>query len=112
VVLKRDSMSPQEHSPKELTHMTTMTRPASDIAVGTTAQTRGGGRKALGPVAAVALAASLAGGIVGVAATALATQAVFNDQAAEQARLLQFADQLTYALRWDDLQRQMYPNGK
>jgi hypothetical protein len=112
VVLKRDSMSPQEHSPKELTHMTTMTRPASDIAVGSAAQTGSGSRKALGPVATVALAASLAGGIVGVAATALATQAVFNDQAAEQARLLQFADQLTYALRWDDLQRQMYPFGE
>jgi hypothetical protein len=47
-----------------------------------------------------------------VAATAVAAQTVFSDHAAEQARLLQFADQLTYALRWDDLQRQMYPNGK
>ena len=90
--------------------MTTMTRPATDIAIGTKAHT--GSRKGLGPVASVALAASLAGGIVGVAATAVAAQTVFNDRAAEQARLVHFADQLTYALRWDDLQRQMYPYGK
>lgn len=92
--------------------MTTMTRPASDIAVGTTERTGSGSRKVVGPLATVALAASLAGGIVGVAATAVAAQTVFTDQAAEQARLLQFADQLTYAHRWDDLQRQMYPHGK
>ena len=87
--------------------MTTMTRPATEVAIGTTP--RRGSRKALGPLATVALAASLAGGIVGGAATAVAAQTVFNDRAAEQARLVQFADQLTYALRWDDLHRQMYP---
>jgi hypothetical protein len=87
--------------------MTTITHPASDIAIGATPRT--GSRKALGPLATVALAASLAGGIVGVAATAVAAQTVFNDRAAEQARLVQFADQLKYALRWDDLYRQMYP---
>ena len=41
--------------------------------------------------------------------TAVASQTVFNDRAAEQARLLQFAEQLKYAQRWDDLHRQMYP---
>ena len=41
--------------------------------------------------------------------SSFASQAVFNDRAAEQARMLQFADQLKYALRWDDLHRQMYP---
>jgi hypothetical protein len=87
--------------------MTTMTRPATEVAIGTTP--RRGSRKALGPLATVALAASLAGGIVGGTATAVAAQTVFNDRAAEQARLVQFADQLTYALRWDDLYRQMYP---
>jgi hypothetical protein len=87
--------------------MTTLTHPAPDIAIGATPTT--GSRKALGPLATVALAAALAGGIVGGAATAVAAQTVFNDRAAEQARLVQFADQLKYALRWDDLQRQMYP---
>ena len=87
--------------------MTTMTRPATEVAIGTTP--RSGSRKALGPLATVALAASLAGGIVGGAATAVAAQTVFNDQAAEQARLVQFAEQFKYALRWDDLHRQMYP---
>jgi hypothetical protein len=86
--------------------MTSITRPA-DIAIGATPHT--GRRKALGPLATVALAASLAGGIVGSAATVAAAQTVFNDRAAEQARLVQFADQLKYALRWDDLRRQMYP---
>ena len=41
--------------------------------------------------------------------TAVASQTVFNDRAAEQARLLQFAEQLKYAQQWDDLHRQMYP---
>jgi hypothetical protein len=104
VVLKGDVMSPQSTRPKEPTDMTTLTRPASDIAIGATART---GRKALGPLATVALAASLAGGIVGGAAMAFAGQTVFNDRAAEQARLVQFADQLTYALRCDDLYRQI-----
>ena len=63
----------------------------------------------LNPLAAVALAAAVVGGIVGGAATAVAAQTMCNDRAAEQARLVQFADQLTYALRWDDLHRQMYP---
>jgi hypothetical protein len=90
--------------------MTTLTRPAPDVAIGATPRT--GSRKALGPLATVALAAAVAGGIVGGAATAVAAQTVFNDRAAEQARFLQFADQLTYALRWDDLQRQMYPYAK
>jgi hypothetical protein len=107
VVLKTRLDVATEHSPKELTDMTTMTRPASDIAIGATPHS--GGRKALGPLATVALAASIGGGIVGGVATAVAAQSVFNDRAAEQARLVQFADQLTYALRWDDLQRQMYP---
>jgi len=87
--------------------MTTMTRPASDIAIGTTP--RSGSRKGLGPLGTVALAASLAAGVVVGAATAVAAQTVFNDRAAEQARLVQFADQLTYALRWDDLYRQIHP---
>ena len=87
--------------------MTTLTNPASDIAIGATSRT--GSRKALGPLATVALAAAIAGGIFGGAATAVAAQTVFNDRAAEQARLVRFADQLTYALRWDDLQRQLYP---
>jgi len=89
--------------------MTTMTRPASDIAIGTTAHTGIRSRKGIGALATVALAASLAGGIGGGAATAVAAQTLFNDRAAEQARLVQFADQLTYALRWDDLYRQIHP---
>ena len=87
--------------------MTTLTHPASDIAIGATSRT--GSRKAHGPLATVALAAASAGGIFGGAATAVAAQTVFNDRAAEQARLVRFADQLQYALRWDDLQRQLYP---
>lgn len=63
----------------------------------------------LNPLAAVALAAAVVGGIVGGTATAIATQTVFDDTAAEQARLVQFADQFKYALQWDDLYRQMYP---
>ena len=87
--------------------MTTLTRPATDISIGTTPRTAS--RKGLGPLATVALAASLAGGIVGGAATAVAAQTVFNDGDAEQARLVQFAEQLEYALRWDDLYRQTHP---
>ena len=89
--------------------MTTLTRPASDVAIGAAVS---GSREALGPLATVALAAAVAGGIVGGTATAVAAQTVFDDRAAEQARLVQFADQLTYALRWDDLHRQMYPYAK
>ena len=63
----------------------------------------------LNPLAAVALAAAVVGGIVGGAATAVAAQTVLNDRAAEQARLAEFAEQLTYAQRWDDLYRQMHP---
>jgi hypothetical protein len=81
--------------------MTTLQQTA-DIAVGRRTAT-------LNPLAAVALAAAVVGGIVGGAATAVAAQTVFNDQAAEQARLVQFAEQLNYALRWDDLYRQMHP---
>ena len=87
--------------------MTTMTHPASDIAIGS--PSRNGRRTIPLSLAGVALAASLAGGIVGGAATAAATQTVFNDRTAENARLVQFAEQLKYALRWDDLYRQMYP---
>jgi hypothetical protein len=87
--------------------MTTMQQTA-DVAVGRPAAS-GRRPKVLSPLVSVALAASIAGGIVGGAATAIAAQTVFNDRAAEQARLVQFADQLKYALRWDDLYRQMYP---
>jgi hypothetical protein len=87
--------------------MTTMTHPASDIAIGTPSRV---GRRTISlSLAGVALAASLAGGIVGSAATAVASQTVFDDRAAESARLVQFAEQFKYALRWDDLYRQMYP---
>jgi hypothetical protein len=86
--------------------MTTLQQTA-DIAVGR--QSASGRRTSLSPLAAVALAAAVAGGIVGGALTAVASQTVFNDHAAEQARLVQFAEQLKYALRWDDLHWQMYP---
>ena len=88
--------------------MTTMQQTA-DSAIGRRQATTTGRRNVLSPLTAVALAASLVGGIVGAAATAVAAQTIFNDQAAEQARLVQFAEQFKYALRWDDLQRQMYP---
>jgi len=88
--------------------MTTLQQTA-DIAIGQRAAASTGRRNMLNPLAAVALAAALAGGIVGGALTAVASQTVFHDRAAEQARLVQFADQLKYALRWDDLYRQMYP---
>ena len=89
--------------------MTTMQRTA-DVAVGHATPTSRTARVSLAnPLAAVALAVALAGGIVGGAVTAVASQTVFNDRAAEQARLLQFAEQLKYAQRWDDLHRQMYP---
>ena len=89
--------------------MTTMQRTA-DVAVGhATPSSRTARVRFANPLAAVALAAALAGGIVGGAVTAVASQTVFNDRAAEQARIVQFADQLKYALRWDDLHRQMYP---
>ena len=90
--------------------MTTLTHPASDIAIGP--PPRPGGRKARAPLAPVALAAGVAGGSGGGAAPAGAARTVFNDRAAEQARFVQFADQLKYALRWDDLQRQLYPYAK
>ena len=63
----------------------------------------------LNPLAAVALAAAVAGGIVGGVATAVAAQTVFDDTAAEQARLVQFAEQYKYALQRDELYRQMHP---
>ena len=88
--------------------MTTLQQTA-DIAIGQRAAASTGRHNMLNPLAAVALAAALAGGIVGGALTAVASQTVFHDRAAEQARLVQFADQLKYALRWDDLHRQMYP---
>jgi hypothetical protein len=87
--------------------MTTFQQTA-DIAVGNPTSASRTARF-VNPLAAVALAAALAGGIVGGAVTAVASQTVFHDRAAEQARLVQFADQLKYALRWDDLHRQMYP---
>ena len=86
--------------------MTTLQQTA-DIAVGRQSST--GRRATLNPLAAVALAAAVAGGIVGGALTAVTSQTVFNDRAAEQARLVQFAEQFKEALRWDDLHRQMYP---
>jgi hypothetical protein len=89
--------------------MTTMQRTA-DVAVGhATPASRTARVNLANPLAAVALAAAVAGGIVGGAVTAVASQTVFHDRAAEQARLVQFAEQLKYALRWDDLYRQMYP---
>ena len=89
--------------------MTTMQRTA-DVAVGhATPSSRTARVRFANPLAAVALAAALAGGIVGGAVTAVASQTVFNERAAEQARLVQFAEQLEYALRTDDLYRQMYP---
>ena len=89
--------------------MTTMQRTA-DVAVGHTPPSSRSARVGLAnALAAVALAAALAGGIVGGAVTAVASQTVFNDRAAEQARMLQFAEQLKYAQQWDDLHRQMYP---
>ena len=89
--------------------MTTMQRTA-DVAVGHVTPSSHTARvRFANPLAAVALAAALAGGIVGGAVTAVASQTVFHDRAAEQTRLVQFAEQLKYALRWDDLHRQMYP---
>jgi hypothetical protein len=88
--------------------MTTMQQTA-DVAIGQPEAASTGRRNVLSPLAAVALAAAVAGGIVGGAVTAVAAQTVFNDRAAEQARLLQFAEQLRYAQQWDDLHRQMYP---
>ena len=88
--------------------MTTMQQ-AAEIGVGRQTAAHTGRRVRPGPLAVVALAAAIVGGIAGGAATALATDTVFNDRAAEQARLVQFAEQLKYALRWDDLYRQMYP---
>ena len=89
--------------------MTTIQRTA-DVAVGHATPASRTARVSLAkPLAAVALAAALAAGIVGGAVTAVASQTVFNDRAAEQARLLQFAEQLEYAQQWDDLHRQMYP---
>ena len=88
--------------------MTTMQQTA-DVATGQREVASTGRRNVLSPLAAVALAAAVAGGIVGGAVTAVAAQTVFNDRAAEQARLLQFAEQLKYAQQWDDLHRQMYP---
>lgn len=86
--------------------MTTLKQTA-DIAVGRQSTT--GRRATLNPLAALALAAAVAGGIVGGALTAVASQTVFNDRAAEQARLVQFAEQLKEAQRWDDVYRQMHP---
>ena len=60
------------------------------------------------PLVAVALAASLAGGIVGAAAT-VAVPNLTRDPAAEQAKWLEFADQFERAIRWDDLWKQMHP---
>jgi hypothetical protein len=88
--------------------MTTMQRTA-DVAVGHATPARTARISFANPLAAVALAAALAGGILGGAVTAVASQTVFHDRSAEQARLIQFADQFKYALRWDDLHRQMYP---
>jgi hypothetical protein len=101
VVLKTRLDVATEHTPKELTVMTTLQQTAGS-AVGR--RTAG-----LNALAAVALAAAVVGGIVGGATTALAAQTVFDDRAAEQARLAEFAEQLTYAQRWDDLYRQMHP---
>jgi hypothetical protein len=86
--------------------MTTLQQTA-DIAVGRQSTT--GRRATLNPLAALALAAAVAGGIVGGAVTAVASQTVFSDRAAEQARIVQFAEQLKEAQRWDDLYRQMHP---
>ena len=88
--------------------MTTLQQTA-DTAIGQRAAANTGRRNMLNPLAAVALAAALAGGIVGGAVTAVAAQTVFDDRAAEQARIIQLAEQLKYAIRWDDLHRQMYP---
>jgi hypothetical protein len=89
--------------------MTTMQRTA-DVAVGHDTPASRTARVSLAnPLAAVALAVALAAGIVGGAVTAVASQTVLHDRAAEQARLLQFAEQLKYAQQWDDLHRQMYP---
>jgi hypothetical protein len=89
--------------------MTTMQRTA-DVAVSHATPVSPTARVSLAkPLAAVALAAALGAGIVGGAVAAIASQTVFNDRAAEQARLLQFAEQLKYAQQWDDLHRQMYP---
>ena len=89
--------------------MTTMQRTA-DVAVDHTTPTSGTARvRFTKPLAAMALAVALGAGIVGGAVAAVASQTVFHDRAAEQARLLQFAEQLKDAQRWDDLHRQMYP---
>ena len=89
--------------------MTTMQR-AADVAVGNgTAASRSARVSLANPVADLALGLALAAGIVGGAVTAVASQIVFHDGAAEQARLVQFAEQLKYAQQWDDLHRQMYP---
>jgi hypothetical protein len=90
-----------EHKPKELTNMTALQQ-TTDVAAGRRTAT-------LNPLAAVALGVAVVGGIVGGVATAAAAQTVFDDTAAEQARLTQFAEQYKYALRWDDLNRQLHP---
>ena len=60
------------------------------------------------PLIAVALAASLAGGAVGAAA-AVAAPGLTRDPAAEQARWLEFVEQLEEAIRLDDLWQQQHP---
>ena len=86
--------------------MTTLQQTA-DIAVGRQSTT--GRRATLNPLAAVVLAAAVAGGIVGGALTAVASQTVFSDRAAEHARLVKFREELKAAQRWDDLYKQMHP---
>ena len=46
---------------------------------------------------------------MGGALTAVASQTVFSDRAAEHARLVKFREELKAAQRWDDLYKQMHP---
>jgi len=60
------------------------------------------------PLAAIALTASLAGGIVGAAAT-VAVPTLTRDRAAEQAQWLDLVEELEEAARRDDLWQARYP---
>ena len=89
--------------------MTTMQRTA-DVAVGhATPSSRTARVRFANPLAAVALAAALAGGIVGGAVTAVASQTVFHDRAAELSVWSNSPSSSSTRCGSDDLYRQMYP---
>lgn len=67
-----------------------------------------GARRRPMPLAAVALAAALTGGVIG-AATAIAAPTLTRDHAAEQARWKAFVVDLEEAIRRDDRWQLMHP---